>query len=111
MDYTGSDIYCDVIIPKKVTLNVIKETDDVLAYYHTQPHWETHIIITPKKHVLDLVELVSQPDGLARKLLDVMAEIAKAIEEREGGCTIFTTTGNNQNAKHLHIHVRNGAEL
>jgi histidine triad (HIT) family protein len=110
MDYTGNDIYCDLIIPRKVELNVIEETPEVLAYYHTKPHWDTHIIVTPKVHVLDFVELAGRSDGLARQIFDVVARIADKVRKEEGGCTIFTTLGDNQNSKHLHIHIRNGAE-
>lgn len=110
MKYKGNDIYCDVIVPHKITLDVIEETPEVLAYYHTNPHWDTHIIITLKEHVLDFVELAGRTDGLARKLFDVVARVADKVRLEEGGCTIFTTTGDNQNSKHLHVHVRNGAE-
>jgi histidine triad (HIT) family protein len=112
MNYTGNDIYCDVIIPGKVELNIIEETPEVLVYHHTNPHWDTHIIVIPKVHVADLVALASWPDDptLARKFFDVVARVADKVRKEEGGCTVFTTLGDNQNSKHLHVHVRNGAE-
>lgn len=109
--YTGSDIYCDVILPGGIELDIIKETDNVLAYSHTKPHWQTHIIIIPKRHVLDITELAHQPGSLAKELLDVVAEVAESITQSEGGCTVFTAIGDSQASKHLHIHVHNGDEI
>jgi histidine triad (HIT) family protein len=108
--YTGNDIYCDRIIPRTVEVDVIKETEDVLAFHHTRPHWATHIIVIPKKHIPSLIDLATDSSGIATELLDTVAEIAKTVEKEEGGCTIFTTIGDNQQSKHLHIHIHNGAE-
>jgi len=107
-DYRGNDIYCDLIIPRKVDVNVVKETENVLAFYHTKPHWPVHIVITPKKHVLSLLEL---DDNLARELLGIVKEVAGTVKEKEGACRVLTNLGEYQDSKHLHIHVSSGQPL
>ncbi len=74
--YTGSDIYCYRIIPRKVDIEVIKETDTILAYYHTKPFWPTHIVVTPKAHVDSILELESP---LTEELLAVVQEVAREV--------------------------------
>ena len=45
------DFYCDQIIPKKIKVNILFETKNVMAFYHTKPYWERHIVIIPKTHI------------------------------------------------------------
>lgn len=104
-EYDGNDIYCDVIIPRKMDITVIKETGNILVYYHTKPHWPVHIVATPKKHVSSLLEL---DDILAIELLAVIKEVAKSVNEKEGACRILTNLGEYQDSKHLHIHITSG---
>lgn len=104
-DYTGDDIYCDLIIPRKISIEVVKETHSVLAYHHTKPHWPVHIVVTPKKHVDSLLEL---DEDLAIDLLKVVKDIAADIKLRYGACRVLTNLGEYQDSKHLHIHISSG---
>ncbi|MGB4957273.1 MAG: HIT family protein [Candidatus Saccharimonas sp.] len=106
--YTGSDIYCDRIIPRKVDIGVIKETDTILAYYHTKPFWPTHIVVTPKAHVDSLLELESP---LTEQLLAVVQEVAREIKDREGAVRVQTNLGEYEDSKYLHVHVSSGSPL
>lgn len=108
IDYQGDDIYCDVIIPRKIEIKVIKETDNVLAYYHTKPFWPVHIVVTPKQHVLSLLELEGE---LALELLEVVKEIATKVKDENGAARVMTNFGEYQDSKHLHLHVSSGKSL
>lgn len=107
-DYQGDDIYCDVIIPRKIDIEVVKETDNILAYHHTKPFWPVHIVVTPKRHVLSLLEL---DDELAVELLAVVKEVAGNVKEKSGAARVLTNLGQYQDSKHLHIHVSSGEKL
>lgn len=107
-DYTGEDIYCDIIIPRKIDIEVVKETDNILAYYHTKPFWPVHIVVTPKRHVLSLLEL---DDELALELLTVVKEVAAKVKEQNGAARVSTNLGEYQDSKHLHVHVNSGTAL
>jgi histidine triad (HIT) family protein len=107
-EYSGNDIYCDLIIPKKIDYKLIHETDNVLAFYHTKPFWPTHIVVVPKHHVPSLLELPDAPAGLASELLAVVAEMARMVKEQDGACRVMTNLGDYQDSKHLHIHVSSG---
>jgi histidine triad (HIT) family protein len=107
-DYNGDDIYCDLIIPRKIPVEVIKETDDVLAFYHTKPFWPVHIIVTPKQHVPSLLEL---ENDLGKELLAAVKEIAAKVKEEQGACRVLTNLGDYQDSKHLHIHISSGEPI
>lgn len=106
--YTGSDIYCDLIIPRKVDIEVVKETDTILAYYHTKPFWPTHIVVMPKVHVDSLLELESP---LAEELLAIVQEVAREVKDREGAVRVQTNLGEYQDSRHLHVHVSSGQPM
>ena len=76
MQYEGNDIYCDLIIPRKIDINIVKETENVLAYHHTRPHWPGHIVVTPKKHVSSILEMSQESESLGRELFSIVTEIA-----------------------------------
>lgn len=107
-DYQGNDIYCDLIIPRKIDIHIVKETDNILAYHHTKPFWPTHIVVTPKIHVDSLLELEG---NLATELFAVVKEIAGSIKDRQGAARAITNLGDYQDSKHLHIHVSSGEKL
>lgn len=107
-DYNGNDIYCDLIIPRKLDIQVVQETDNILTYYHTHPFWPVHIVVTPKKHVPSLLEL---DDELGRELLAAVRNAARQVTEEHGSCRVLTNLGEYQDSKHLHIHVSSGQPL
>lgn len=107
-NYQGEDIYCDVIIPRKAEIEVVKETDKILAYRHIKPFWPVHVVVTPKQHILSLLELDNE---LALELLSVVKEVAKTVKEENGAARVLTNLGEYQDSKHLHIHVSSGDPL
>lgn len=108
IDYAGSDIYCDLIIPKNMPVKIVKETDTVLAYYHTKPSYDVHIVVTPKKHISSLLTLPKENDGIAKDLLNVLCEVADKVKNETGACRVITNLGDYQDSKHLHFHVTSG---
>lgn len=107
--YSGNDIYCDLIIPRKIDISVVKETSNILAYYHTKPCWPIHIVVTPKIHISSLLELT---DGnVAKELLEVIQKLAANVTNEHGACRVLTNLGKYQDSKHLHFHVCSGEPL
>lgn len=105
----GNDIYCDLIIPRSLPIKVVQETENILAYHHTRPHWPVHIVVTPKQHVDSLLTLES--GEAARELLKVVQEVAAEVTREHGACRVITNLGEYQDSKHLHIHVSSGKPL
>lgn len=64
--------------------------------------------MTPKQHVLSLLEL---DDELTLNLIEVVKEVAKAVKEENGAARVLTNLGDYQDSKHLHVHVSSGEPL
>ena len=51
------DFYCDEALSGRTLVKIVVETDDVLAFHHTKPNWQVHIVVVPKQHVPSLTDL------------------------------------------------------
>ena len=60
VDYVGDDFYCDVAIPHAQGLDVVFDDEHVLAFHHTRPFWQTHIVVVPKRHISSLTTVSEQ---------------------------------------------------
>lgn len=100
------DWYCSEVIPRLIDIDVLVETDHVLAFRPPIPGFGTeHIIAVPKEHVRSLIEL--EP-GLGARLLTVVQEVASGVVAEHGGCQVLTTLGDEQHNHHLHVHIAAG---
>ncbi|MDE9365581.1 HIT family protein [Luteipulveratus sp. YIM 133132] len=109
--YDGTDFYCDVAIPDPAALDVVHEDADVLAYHHTRPYWQTHLVVVPKRHIRSLTDV---PDGCAdvlAALLRVVQQVARRVEQECGAASVMTNLGAYQDSEHLHVHVYSGPRL
>ncbi|HKZ85569.1 MAG TPA: HIT domain-containing protein [Anaerolineae bacterium] len=99
------DFYCDEVLKGRVPIQVVIETENVLAYHHTNPQWPVHIVVIPKYHVESLLSLSCENTELLSEMMFVLQKvIGKVLEEHEG-CRLTTNFGNCQTTKHLHWHV------
>lgn len=104
------DIYCQQIIPGKLKVDIIFETDHVMAFHHTNPYWEHHVVIIPKAHI----ESLSSYPNTAELNQDVFAAIrvvTSMFEANYGGCRVSSNVGDYQTSKHLHWYVHQGERL
>ena len=111
MAYSGDDFYCDVALKDIASLDVEYESDNVLAYHHTRPHWPVHIVVIPKKHIPSFTNRDSADDPILEEMLDVIKTIAGKVENEQGAARILTNLGEYQDSKHLHFHVNSGEPL
>jgi len=109
-DYGGDDFYCDVAIPRTVPLEVVHEDELVLAYHHTRPFWEVHVVAVPKRHIASLTTVGAEDEPDVRALLGVVQRIARDVEEEHGEAAVLTNLGAYQDSKHLHVHVHAGPQ-
>lgn len=108
--YDGNDFYCDIAIPGSSELTVVHEDERVLAYHHTRPFWETHIVVCPKRHLDSFTTLGIEDEADVRALFAVVQRIAREVEVEQGAAAVLTNLGTYQDSKHLHIHVHSGEE-
>ena len=103
------DYYCDCVLSGVMPVHVVAESDRVLAFEHTQPTWETHIVIIPKKHVRQLIEVMDS--SLFSELFALMQGIIRERGFAETNYKIITNGGSYQSTQHLHFHLVSGMPL
>ena len=104
-------IFCE-IAEKKLHSQIVYEDSDVIAFEDVNPQAPVHILILPRKHIVDLLHLSSADEGLVGKIHSVAKKIAK--EKRiERGFRIICNCGEEagQSVGHLHFHLLGGRRL
>lgn len=103
-----NDYYCDEVLSGNTQVEKILETDNVLAYHHTRPFWETHIVVIPKTHIGSLLTI--DDNDLLIELVDVVKQVAAKVVAEKGAARVLTNLGEYQDSKHLHFHVNSGEQ-
>jgi len=107
----ADDFYCDEVLSCRTPVDIVEETDQVLAFHHTRPYWPVHIVVVPKRHVASLVDLGEAGDELLHTLLLVVRRVAAGVLREHGACRVLTNLGRYQDSKHLHFHINSGEPL
>src|SRR6476659_1858688 len=104
----NDDFYCDEVLSGHTEVRRVRETENVVAFYHTRPFWPVHIVVIPKRHISSLLTLAESDDALLLELLRVVREVAQEVLDEHGACRVLTNLGKYQDSKHLHWHVSSG---
>ena len=102
------DFYCHEVLSGKTEVAKVFETENILAYHHTRPFWETHIVVIPKTHVDSLLTVENE---MLMELLDVAKRVAAQVTRAKGAARVLTNLGEYQDSKHLHFHVCAGEKV
>ena len=105
------DFYCDEALSGRTPVDVVLETEDVLAFHHTRPFWPVHIVVVPKQHVPSLVDLGDADESVVTAVMAAVRQIAAWVTAEHGACRVLTNLGAYQDSKHLHVHVSSGERL
>jgi histidine triad (HIT) family protein len=95
-------IFCkirDRIIPKEF----IYEDEYVMVFPDIHPVRPVHLLIIPKKHIKDLLDL--KDDNLSREIRKVIQEMIKKFKLENKGYRIVINGGGAQGVNHLHVHL------
>lgn len=106
-----TDFYCAEVLSGKTEVEIILETEQVLAFRHTKPFWETHVVVIPKRHIASLLTLEAADAELFLELFEVVKKVAARVVEEKGAARVLTNLGKYQESKHLHFHVNSGAQI
>lgn len=104
------DFYCSEIISGKTEVEIIFETELVMAFHHTDPYFEQHVVIIPKAHITSLAQYPNTPE-LNQDIFKAITLVSKQLEEDYGGCRVSSNVGDYQSTKHLHWYVHHGKRL
>ena len=95
-------IFCkirDRIIPKEFTY----EDEDVMVFPDINPIKPIHILIIPKKHIEDFLDI--DESVTLEKLKKVAQDMVKKFKLENKGYRVTVNGGGAQIIKHLHVHL------
>ncbi|NVK31889.1 MAG: HIT domain-containing protein [Gammaproteobacteria bacterium] len=105
------DWYCENIIQGNLDVNKVYESDTVVAFWHTKPFWECHIVAVPRKHIISMASLELDDVDVITEIMVLMSKLAKEFENKYVGCHIGTNVGSHQSTKYLHWYIYAGERI
>ena len=106
-------IFCK-IANKEIPSTIVYENDDVICIEDIHPAAPVHVLILPKRHFNDIIDLSLSKDGLAiyKAVLDVIPLIADIKGTRQG-FRVINNCGEDggQTVMHVHFHLLGGRKL
>jgi histidine triad (HIT) family protein len=105
-------LFCK-IVAGEIPATIVYETDEVLAFRDINPVAPVHVLVIPKRHYADIVELADADPALAGAVMSAIAEVARVEGIAETGfrASFNTGAGGGQTVFHAHAHVMGGRRL
>ncbi|MDA8170065.1 MAG: histidine triad nucleotide-binding protein [Nitrospiraceae bacterium] len=105
-------VFCR-IIEKKIPARIIYEDPDCIAFEDISPQAPVHVLIIPRKHMANTLEMGVEDDALIGRLFRAANKIArdKGIAERGFRMVMNTNPEAGQTVYHLHLHLLGGRRM
>jgi histidine triad (HIT) family protein len=102
-------IFCR-IIRKEIPSNIVYEDDNIIAFKDINPQAPVHLLVVPKKHIPNLLEVEEKDSFLILEITRVIKELAKTYNIDDKGFRVVINTGDEggQTVHHLHFHLLGG---
>ncbi len=100
------------IIDGDIKANVVYEDDLCLAFHDVSPQAPIHVLLIPKKEVVNVADLTAQDEALAGHLLLTVNKVAEKLGI-SNGYRVVANCGldGGQSVDHLHLHILAGRPL
>lgn len=101
------------IIRREIPATIIYEDEEVLAFRDIAPVAPVHILLIPKRPIVNVAAATEEDSILLGRLMLTAARVAKAEGLEKTGYRIVTNNGANagQTVFHLHLHILGGRAL
>jgi histidine triad (HIT) family protein len=101
------------IIDKEIPADIVYEDDDVLAFRDIQPQAPVHILIIPKKAIVNIATATDKDCMILGKLLLAAGKIARQYNIADEGYRVVTNINQKggQSVYHLHLHLLGGRQM
>ncbi|MFK5985943.1 MAG: histidine triad nucleotide-binding protein [Pseudomonadota bacterium] len=104
-------LFCK-IVTGEIPAAIVYQDDKILVFKDLYPKAEKHLLVIPKKHYIDLIDIAEKNPGTLNYMMKMIPEIAKAQNLNNGYRTIINTgKGGGQVIFHLHAHLLAGKNL
>ncbi|MCD8521797.1 MAG: histidine triad nucleotide-binding protein [Saccharospirillaceae bacterium] len=103
-------LFCQ-IVAGKIPARVVYEDEQLLAFHDIAPKADTHLLVIPKRHIVNLNDLSDADASLMSHLMLSLPVIART--QNLAGFRTITNTGKEggQEVFHMHFHILGGDQL
>ena len=104
-------IFCK-IVKGEIPSEKVYEDEEILAFKDIHPAAPIHILVIPKKHYENILE-VPEEDTIVAKIGEAMNKIARELQIDQSGFRIINNCGRDsgQEVMHLHFHLLAGTKM
>ena len=81
------------------------ESETLLAFFHPQPAYPFHVLITPKENIPDLMALDTHNSSFLNESYKVAQKIISDYQLDQSGYRLIVNGGNFQDFPLLHFHL------
>ncbi|WP_068268548.1 histidine triad nucleotide-binding protein [Caviibacter abscessus] len=101
------------IIDKEIPAKIVYEDNEVIAFHDAFPIAPVHILILPKKEIVNLNSATEEDLNLLGKIQIVISKLAKEFGIDKTGYRVVTNIGEDggQTVFHMHYHLIGGRKL
>ena len=100
------------IINKEIPAQIVFEDDQCLAFHDVAPQAPTHVLVIPKKEILNLAATTAEDQALLGHLLLVARQVAEQLGLSNGYRVVLNCgRDGGQSVDHLHLHLLGGRTL
>lgn len=105
-------LFCK-IVTGEIPSNKVYEDEDILCFKDINPVAPIHILVIPKKHIANLLDIKKEDEDLIVKIYEIINKLAKDLGFEKDGFRVITNCGKDagQEVMHLHFHVLAGKKL
>lgn len=104
-------LFCK-IIAGSVPARKVYEDEKALAFEDLRPQAPTHVLIVPKKHIVDIKEATEADAELIGYCNIIAARIARERGIEKGYRTVYNVgPDSGQSVFHLHLHLIGGRKM
>jgi len=97
----------------EIKLDLVMETDELLAFRDINPQAPMHVLVVPRKHISTLNDLTPADAGIIDKMVLAAREIAKLEGIAASGYRLVMNCnqGGGQTVFHIHLHLLGGRAM
>ena len=102
-------LFCK-ILAGDIPADVVLDTECTLAFRDINPTAPTHVLVIPRVHVENAMEVNDEHGGVLAEMLSTARRVAEADGIAEGGYRLVFNVGQDagNTVPHLHLHVIGG---
>jgi len=102
-----------MIIDREIPADIVYEDELCLAFHDVSAQAPVHVLLIPKKEIVNVAALSEDDQQLAGHLLLTAGKIARQLGIEESGYRVVANCHQHggQSVNHLHLHLLGGRQL